>query len=251
MCGHESREREVTRVEKEAAMFDGHALSDLFSRNDVSLAVLEELFGSPETVRELLHGDRLPSLHEATLLGALLGVDPTVLTGVKRPSLGVSLRLGTMRVENDVAEAVEHAMKLLAADRLSTEWGFGAPTEDLSGFPVSRRRFKAKEDGRLTADRLRARLRLDPVDPIEDLTSIVEDLGHLVEYRPLPENVHGIAVPETRGTHRTWAVLINSDDYWARQRFSLAHELSHIAYQDSGQFIVDRAQNESAFPEIV
>lgn len=238
-------------MENEAAPFDGHALSDLLYRYDVSLSALEDLFGSPETGEELLRGDRLPSLHEATLLGAFLNVDPTVLTGAQRPSLGVSLRLGTAQVENDVAEPVEHAMKLLAADRLAEEWGFSSEVEDLSEFPVSRRLFKPKDDGRLTADRLRARLRLDPLDPIEDLTRLVEGLGSFVEYRPLPDNVHGISVPESRAKHTTWAVLINSNDYWVRQRFTLAHELSHIIYRDSGQLIVDRAQNENALPEII
>ncbi|MEU9575401.1 ImmA/IrrE family metallo-endopeptidase [Streptomyces massasporeus] len=238
-------------MSNEAAVFDARALSSLLSRNDVTPSMLIELFGSPEIGDELLQGKRLPSRREASLLGALLGVDPTVLTGAKKPSLGVSLRLGTAEVEHDVVEPVEHAMKLLAADRLAEHWGFTTPTEDLSRFPVSRRLYKPKEDGRTTAVRLRAQLDLDPVQPIEDLTGFVEGLGCLVEYRPLPRNVHGISVPESRGNRKIWAILINSNDYWALQRFTLAHELSHVLYQDSGQFIIDRAQNSHAIPEIV
>ncbi|MFJ8614121.1 ImmA/IrrE family metallo-endopeptidase [Streptomyces sp. NPDC093675] len=238
-------------MENEAATFDAHALSSLLSRNDVTPSVLEELFGSSEVGNELLRGERLPSRREASLLGALLGVDPGVLTGAKRPSLGVSLRLGTAEVEHDVVKPVEHAMKLLTADRLIKHWGFSAPIEDLSGFPVSRRLYKPREDGKATAVRLRARLDLDSLDPIEDLTGLVESLGCMVEYRPLPNNVHGISVPERRGSRMSWAILINSNDYWALQRFTLAHELSHVLYQDSGQFIVDRAQNSDAIPEII
>lgn len=103
----------------------------------------------------------------------------------------------------------------------------------------------------MTAVRLRAQLDLNPLEPIEDLTGFVEGLGCLVEYRPLPRNVHGISVPESRGNRKTWAILINSNDYWALQRFTLAHELSHVLYQDSGQFIIDRAQNSHAIPEII
>ncbi|MFG2825641.1 ImmA/IrrE family metallo-endopeptidase [Kitasatospora sp. NPDC048365] len=238
-------------MENETATFDGHALSSLLLRHEVTPSILEELFGSPGIGDELMRGERLPSPPEASLLGALLGVDPTVLTGTRKPSLGVSLRLGTAEVENDVVEPVAHAMRLLAADRLAEDWGFGTSTVDLSGFPVSRKRYKPKEDGGTTAARLRARLDLDPLDPIEDLTGLVESLGCLVEYRPLPRNVHGISVPEIRGSRKVWVVLVNSDDYWTRQRFTLAHELSHIVYQDSGQFIVDRAQNSDALPEII
>ncbi|MFF3467487.1 ImmA/IrrE family metallo-endopeptidase [Streptomyces sp. NPDC002619] len=235
----------------EAATFDARALSELLFRDDVTPSVLEELFGSSEVGDELLRGERLPSRWEASLLGALLGVDPAVLTGAKRPSLGVSLRLGTAEVEHDVVEPVEHAMKLLTADRLTEQWGFCTPAEDLSAFPVSRRQYKPKEDGRTTAVRLRARLDLDQLSPIEDLTGLVEGMGCLVEYRTLPKNVHGISVPEIRDSRKVWAVLINSDDYWALQRFTLAHELSHVLYQDSGQIIVDRAQTSNAIPEII
>jgi hypothetical protein len=235
----------------EAATFDAHTLSELLLREDVTLAVLEDLFGSSEVGSELLHGERLPSRREASLLGALLGVDPKVLAGVQSPSLGVSLRLGTAEVEHDVVEPVEHAMKLLAADRLTEHWGLRAQAEDLSRLPVSRRSYKPKEDGRITAVRLRARLRLDPCSPVEDLTGLVESMGCLVEYRPLPRNVHGISVPENRGSRKAWAILINSHDYWALQRFTLAHELSHVLYEDSGQIIVDRAITSNAIPEII
>ncbi|WP_033227524.1 ImmA/IrrE family metallo-endopeptidase, partial [Streptomyces sp. NRRL F-6674] len=102
-----------------------------------------------------------------------------------------------------------------------------------------------------TAVRLRAQRALDPLAPIEDLTGFVESLGCLVEYRPLPKNVHGISVPEIHENRQTWAILINSDDYWALQRFTLAHELSHVLYQDSGQIIIERAQNSNAIPEII
>ncbi|MFF5044692.1 ImmA/IrrE family metallo-endopeptidase [Streptomyces nigra] len=238
-------------MSNEAATFDARALSSLLSRNDVTPSMLTELFGSPEIGDELLQGKRLPSRREASLLGMLLGVDPTVLRGAKKPPLGVSLRLGTAEVEHDVVEPVEHAMKLLAADRLAEHWGFTAPAEDLSRFPVSRRLYKPKEDGRTTAVRLRARLDLDPLEPIEDLTAFAESLGCFVEYRPLPKNVHGISVPEIRSNRKIWAILINSNDYWALQRFTLAHELSHVLYQDSGQFIIDRAQNSHAIPEII
>ncbi|MFF1875172.1 ImmA/IrrE family metallo-endopeptidase [Kitasatospora herbaricolor] len=236
---------------KHDAALDGPALSRLLSGNNVTPSLLEQLFGSPEVGEELMRGARLPSAYEATLLGSLMNVDPTVLTGTREPPLGVSLRLGTAEVEHDVQAWVEHAAKLLTADRLSADWGFSAPPRDLSTFSLSKRQWEAKESGKRTAIRLRAYLGLGPTEPIADLTGFVESLGHPVEYANLPENVHGISAPEARGAHKRWVVLINCNDYQVRQRYTLAHELSHILYEDTGQVIVDRAEHSEVRPEIV
>ena len=237
----------MTHVGSGTSVFDGSELRVLLSENQITLETLDELFGCPGVGADLLNGTRLPSLHEATLLGALLRLDPGVLTGRKAPSLGVSLRLGSAGVQHDVARPVEHATRLLAADRLAEDWGLAAPRQSLPDFPVSKT-WHNKEAGRATARRLRAYLALGS-GPVGDLTAFVEGLGYPVEYRPLPENVHGISVPERRKDRTAWTVLINSNDGWGRQRFTLAHELSHIVYGDSGQFIVDRAEKSDIGPE--
>jgi hypothetical protein len=166
----------------------------------------------------------------------------------KAPSLGVSLRLGKVEGIHDVSEVVQHASRLIAVERLTREWGFAEPARSLQGFSTSDN-WHAGKAGEITADRLRGFLDIDPVDPVAELTELVESLGCPVEYRPLPENVHGISVPEGRDGSITWIVIINSMDGWGRQRFTLTHELSHILYQDSGQVIVERATVEDRRPE--
>ena len=37
-------------------------------------------------------------------------------------------------------------------------------------------------------------------------------------------------------------IVVASDDAWARQRYTLAHELCHALYDDAGQFIVDKIE---------
>lgn len=230
-----------------APVFDGSELQILLADNQVTVEMLDDLLGSPGVGAELLGGERLPSLHEATLLAALLHMDPAVLTGRKKPSLGVSLRLGSAGVQHDVAEPISHATRLLAADRLVEDWRLATPATPLTGLSVAKG-WHNKEAGRTTARRLRAYLGLGSA-PVEDLTGFVENLGYPVEYRPLPEKVHGISVPEHRKNRTAWVVLINSNDGWGRQRFTLSHELSHIIYKDDGQLIVDRAENTDVIPE--
>lgn len=202
--------------------------------------MLSQLLGENQACHELLTGARLPTLSEATLLGAYFNVDPRILRLEKQPSLGVSLRLGRVDGLHDVTTAVEHATRLLSVDRLTREWGFKEATENLSSFSPSKT-WHDRQAGEITANRLRNFLDMDPIEPVVDLTEFVESLGYAVEYRPLPSDVHGISVPEEWDGFTAWIILINSEDGWGRQRFTLAHELCHVLQRDAGHVIVDRA----------
>ncbi|WP_426501597.1 ImmA/IrrE family metallo-endopeptidase [Streptomyces sp. D54] len=227
-----------------------HALKTLISEARTPEDALVRLLGSQQCLTELTAGKRLPSLNEATLLGAFFGVSPAQLMQVTQPSLGVSLRLGTVEGIHDVTEAVRHASRLLTVDRLTRDWGFTEPIEPVTNFAPSKVWHHAQA-GERTAARLRAYLGIDDLDPIEALTELVESLGYPVEYRSLPEDVHGISVPETRKTEASWVILINSNDYWSRQRFTLCHELCHVLQKDTGQVIVDRVGTPENGPERV
>ncbi|SHH95755.1 ImmA/IrrE family metallo-endopeptidase [Streptomyces sp. 3214.6] len=220
----------------------------LITEGQTPAAQLIELLGSRDSFRELIAGSRMPSLYEATVLGAFFRVAPSALLQSMSPSMGVSFRLGTLEGISDVSESVAHATKLLAVDRLTRDWGHEEPTVSLSNFSPSKV-WHDREAGEKTASRLRAFLDIDDLDPVEDLTGLVESLGYPVEYRALPRDVHGISVPEQWGAHTAWVILINCEDNWARQRFTLAHELSHILQRDTGQVVVDRATVEDRRPE--
>ncbi|MFF9600941.1 ImmA/IrrE family metallo-endopeptidase [Streptomyces sp. NPDC014684] len=220
----------------------------LIAEKGTTTEVLTRLLGSEESTSDLLAGKRLPTISESSVLGAYFGVDPSFLRMEKSPSLGVSLRLGKVEGIHDVSGAVQHASRLVAVDRLTREWGFIEPIRGLSGFSPSHTWHDGKA-GEVTADRLRGFLGIDSTHPVAELTELVESIGCPVEYRPLPDNVHGISVPEVRDDLVKWVVLINSKDGWGRQRYTLAHELSHILYQDTGQVIVERATVEDKRPE--
>ncbi|QYX79975.1 ImmA/IrrE family metallo-endopeptidase [Streptomyces akebiae] len=225
-----------------------HTLNTLVERECVTRETLLDLLGSKESYAALTSGSRLPSAYEATLLSAFFRVAPGLLLQGDEPSMGVSLRLGTIDGIHDVSDAVSHATKLLATDRLTREWGCIQPIIDVASFAPSKV-WHDRNAGERTAARLRAYLDFSETEPIEDLTGLVESLGVPVEYRQLPDKVHGISIPEKWGDCVSWVVVINSNDVWSRQRFTLAHELCHVLQNDPGQVIVDRAQMQDLRPE--
>lgn len=225
-----------------------HTLNTLVAREGVAPETLLDLLGSKESYRELISGFRLPSTYEATLLSAFFRVAPGLLLDGDEPSMGVSLRLGTVEGIHDVSDVVSHATQLLATDRLTREWGFTQPIIEVDSFAPSKI-WHDRHAGEKTAARLRAYLDFSEMEPIEDLTGLVESLGFPVEYRKLPDQVHGISIPEKWGNQVSWVVIINSNDVWSRQRFTLAHELCHVLQNDPGQVIVDRATMQDLRPE--
>ncbi|MEV4335477.1 ImmA/IrrE family metallo-endopeptidase [Streptomyces sp. NPDC049590] len=223
-------------------------LNTLVTREGVTPETLLDLLGSKEAYAALISGTRLPSTYEATLLSAFFGVAPGLLLQGDEPSMGVSLRLGTVEGIHDVSDAVSHATQLLATDRLTREWGCTRPIIDVTSFAPSKI-WHDRYAGERTAARLRAYLDFSETEPIEDLTGLVESLGIPVEYRKLPDQVHGISIPEKWGDRVSWVVIVNSNDVWSRQRFTLAHELCHVLQNDPGQVIVDRAKMQDLRPE--
>ncbi|GAA1301739.1 ImmA/IrrE family metallo-endopeptidase [Streptomyces javensis] len=223
-------------------------LERLIANEGVTEDALLDLLGSAESVADLTAGTRLPSMYEASLLSAFFRVNPGLLMQTAEPTMGVSLRLGTMDDIHDVSDTVDHATRLLEIDRLTREWGFTSPATDITDFAPSRV-WHNRYAGEKTAARLRAYLDFDYLSPIEDLTGLIEGLGYPVEYRNLPGNVHGISVPEKWGEEIAWVILINSNDVWSRQRFTLAHELCHVLQEDAGQVIVDRVTMSDVRPE--
>lgn len=203
--------------------------------------ILVELVGSPDAVAALTSGARALSTDEAIKVASYLDISPASLTGEVPLPLAVSLRMGALEGVDDVRPVVEHASKLLDVDRLVAYWGLRDSPRSLSGFALSRDSY-AKKAGSTTARRLRAYLGIQASAPVGDLAELIESLGHPTESRALPEGVHGMSVREKREADARWIVVINSSDWWSRQRYTMAHELCHVLYDDEGQVIVERAE---------
>jgi Zn-dependent peptidase ImmA (M78 family) len=79
-------------------------------------------------------------------------------------------------------------------------------------------------EGKAAARAFRARLRLAPEDPIDDVFRIIDDLGIDTTYRDFgSENADGVYLRGFGGT----LIVINTARPAIRQRFTAAHELGH------------------------
>ena len=100
--------------------------------------------------------------------------------------------------------------------------------------PVHSLLVKSVDDAERAADSLREKWRLG-VDPISDLTAVLEDhLVHVIEYSA-PEKFDGISatVEGEDGRVRAAAVVYRAGCPGERQRFSLSHELGHVVIKPS------------------
>ncbi len=85
-------------------------------------------------------------------------------------------------------------------------------------------------------------------EPIEDLVELVESrFGVDVSLEPLPEALHGVFITDptpTEGDGRVSVMLVNSTDLYGRQRFTLAHELAHLLFNDADLYWADYRQDD-------
>jgi hypothetical protein len=201
----------------------------------------------------VLDGTYDPSPSE--LLGAAdaLDVPVAVLTGdlPMDGHLGVSLRMGTLDAAEGLAETLGWANRMLDHAALLDSW-LGQPDSPLRGL-IGRVGWSsdpyAKKAGEVSADRLRAVLGLDDDDPVEDAVALLEGFGIPVAFVPMPDGVHGLNVRDLRSGGLRRVVLVSSSVVWAKQRYTLAHELCHALYDDHDQVIVDRAEVPDRKPE--
>ena len=205
------------------------------------------------SLEDLLADRRVATADEALVLAAYLDVPIGVLTGriPARGSRGLAMRLGVVQAPPDIRAPLAYAHTMLRVQQLLRSW---FPDEESRYLRrASSVRSKAafhKMAGEISAARLRSVLDLGE-EPIADLTAIVEDLGIPVAHRPMePDSrLTGVAVPDHLDGRQRWAIVVNSNDNWLRQRYTQAHELCHVLYDDSDDVIVERVEVRDQSPE--
>lgn len=228
----------------------GQHLRQALSSGVVSLDQLYRNLGlDAETgwLRELLDARRTPTQSELMRLAAHSGVPLTVLAGVAQPneSLAVALRAGLLDGALDVEPQVARAQRLIAHLRLLESW-YRTSTNHrfMRGKNAIRSRSHdtfIKRSAQITAQQLRAILDLSDTEPVLNLSELVESLGVPVFVTHLPDRVHGITVHDSSDSKWRGVIFVHSGDWWTRQRYTLAHELAHVIFQDNQPVIVDRA----------
>lgn len=201
---------------------------------------------------DVLSGEVLLGMDGLIAASLLTDTPISVLTGRMPPSsnLSMSLRLGQFETADDLGGTVEHAARVLAHRALVIRW-LGEPQRPLQGFAPSRDRF-ALAAGRISAQRVRDVLGYRETDPFGDVAELLEAEGHPVTHREMPEGLHGLAVREgdAYGAATSWAVYAAVSVPWTRQRWTLAHELSHVLHDDIGQMVVETGTESEALPEV-
>jgi Zn-dependent peptidase ImmA (M78 family) len=197
----------------------------------------------------VLNGDHVMSLSDVLSVAEVMNVPAMVLTGQvpMDRNLATSLRLGLIEAAETPAEALSYARMLL--DHLAVLDAWTQPTRSrLEGLAVSRDTHYISA-GKRTAARVRDMLGIGD-EPIPDLVDLVESTGIPVAFQSMPQGIHGINVRDDLPTRTLRAIMVRSEDWWVRQRYTLAHELCHGLYNDDGQVIVDKVDVPETLPEL-
>jgi Zn-dependent peptidase ImmA (M78 family)/DNA-binding XRE family transcriptional regulator len=183
---------------------------------------------SAQAIGKYERGEMMPGSNVLSALAKVLGVSLEYLLSDQVQELeGVEYRklAGTnagerARVE---AEVIDHLQRYLAIEEIleldSAAWR--AP-------PCGNRFVGEESEGEILADDLRKEWELG-IDPIPNMTSLLEDRGIKVLIMPLPERVSGLTclVRQPRHKKRLPVIVINRGVTLERRRLTLAHELGH------------------------
>lgn len=173
-------------------------------------------------------GEMMPSSDVLSAMAKALGVSLEYLLSEQVEELEAvefrklsSISAGARaRVE---AEAIDHLQRYIAIEEIleldSAAWR--AP-------PCDNRFVGEESEGEILADDLRKEWELG-IDPIPNMTSLLEDRGIKVLIMPLPDGVSGLTclVRRPRQKKRLPVIVVNRDVSLERRRLTLAHELAH------------------------
>ena len=213
-----------------------------FSLRDLSDALGGEV--TAQAIGKYERGEMMPSSGVLIRLSKLLGVSleylmseqVTELEGVEfRKTSGTTVR-DRAQVEAAVIDELE---RYLAVEEIldldSAAW---RP-------PKFGNRFLGKEDeGEVLAQDLRREWELG-IDPIPNMTALLEDHGIKVFLIPLPKGVSGLTclVRRPRQRRPVPTIVVNREVTLERRRFTLGHELGHRLIDETSPVDHEKASN--------
>jgi Zn-dependent peptidase ImmA (M78 family)/transcriptional regulator with XRE-family HTH domain len=173
-------------------------------------------------------GEMMPSSSVLTQLARVLSVSMEYLLSEQVEGLeAVEFRKHSAtsararaRVEAEVLDALQ---RYLAIEEI-----LGLDGEEWRD-PDCKNRFVGREDeGEVLADDLRAEWELG-IDPVPNMTALLEDRGIKVCVLPLPDRVWGLTCLVRRPKERSKVpvIVVNQNSTLERRRLTLAHELAH------------------------
>lgn len=228
----------------------------LMKERKVKQTELASTLGVSETaISRLMSGARKLSAAELGAVADRLGTTTGYLLGRTSADVrpfAVAARLGSAAHETELDPVFARARTLLelrgVLDRLVEGPGRAAVVQ-----VEPPRTTLYKDAGDQMAARLRAALELDD-EPVVDLVELTESaFGVDVSLEPLPQALHGVFITDPDPAYRATRVavmLVNSDDTYGRQRFTLAHELGHLLFDDAELFWADYRRDGKSLEEL-
>lgn len=170
-------------------------------------------------------------------LAYLMDTQGLVLSGVEFRTKANTTAMDRAAVETEVLEWIERYLLVETALELdSAEWTAPVPTP---------RALNSIADAENLADDVRAAWKLG-IDPIPNMTELLEEKGVKVLIVPLPERVSGFTcmVGREKGMPGLPVIVVNSHFSLERRRLTLAHELAHRVIDTSS--LGDKEEEKAA-----
>ena len=181
-------------------------------------------------IQKIEAGMRKVASHEVSEFAEVLGVSVGFLLGREERSsaLRLAARATASVTGEELAGIAARAAQLLEAKDLLDRVEDHPPA--MPRRPVIRPsgRGQMRTQGKALAEAARRELGLG-TGPLGDLTGLVESrFGTIVSVEPLQSDHHGFSLVGGDDS----VVLVNANDTYGRQRFTLAHELCHLILID-------------------
>lgn len=197
----------------------GYSLRDLSTAMDNK--VTAQAIGKYERGESIPSSDVLVALVKAldVSLDYLLDVQEIELTGVEFRTKANTTGKDRAHVETDVLEWIERYLQIERVLELdSAEWH-----SPLAG----PRKLRTIQEAEVLADEVRKKWALG-IDPIPNMTELLEEKGLKVCTAPLPDRVSGFTCLVNRADAEPLPVIVVNNQFTLeRRRLTLGHELAH------------------------
>lgn len=207
---------------------------------DAVVAVGEALGIDRSNVSRMLTGKRSIGAAELVTISDVLGVPLLDLLGKTKPRLmKLAARIASDPVDDLAGERRRAARLFEQRDVLSRFMQGPARERVLVSVPTTS---YAIMRGKALARNVRQALGLGD-GPIEDLAELVQQRFDIdVAFEPLRKDLAGLLIREGAATdtadREAVMILINSQEFFGRQRLTCAHELAHFLFGDGAEELI-------------